>query len=360
MDFFPFWVWVGIGVALLALTFAPTLLQRRRSKRNLGNHFLGQGRHQPREALPDDLPRAIPMATYVEVKKEYARRHQLWHASKNQCQGRLSELDDLDFRLMDVDKLLEHATSEERGNVAAILGLDATATPASVIESLRKAGSNSVMSYMRGSPVAYEEVVKDVAVKLGAKGLGQTSIAAELEKQAIGAAMEKMLAKASPEERKAILAELAKGQGISSAGLMTATGGLVLAHLSGFGLYMAASSSLAAITGAIGLTLPFAAYTGLSSILAAATGPAGWALLALVAIFKFGGAEYKKTIPGVMAIATCRARLIACREDDMEKLRRQQAALEESGHRLSILASFVAGMERSGTGHSVPRSSVPW
>ena len=102
--------------------------------------------------------------------------------------------------------------------------------------------------------------------------------------------MEQMLAKASPADRGALLAELSKEQARSSTGL-TATGGLVMANLSRFGLYMADSSSLTAISGAVGLTLPFAVYPGRSSVLGFVTGPVGWAALALAAVFKFGGAE---------------------------------------------------------------------
>ena len=356
------WMGIAVGVVLLALAFAPSLssfLETQR-RRKLGNHFVGEGRHQLREEPPDGTPQAVPMATYAEVKREYERRHQHWQKSTNEVLTRLRLLDRLDYRQMDAVNVLAHATGEERGNLAVILGIGAGAGPTTLVEALRKAGSHGLMSVVRGGHVPYEEVVKDVARKLGGKGGAEATSAAELEKQAVGAAMEQMLAKASPEDRKAMLAELAKGQATSSTGLMTATGGLVLANLSGFGLYMAASSSLAAITGAVGLTLPFAVYTGLSSVLGVVTGPVGWAALALAAIFKFGGAEYKKTVPGVIAIASCRARLIASREDEMDKLRRQQAVLEGNGHRLSVLASFLAGMERAGTEHAVPRSNVPW
>lgn len=357
------WIWLGVSAALLALFFIFRLssLLKKRSQRKLGNHFVGEGRHQLREVPPDNTPRAVPMATYAEVKREYERRHQYWQKSTHQVSTRLRELDRLDYRQMDAVNVLEHATKEERGNLSVILGIDAGAAPTAIVEALRKAGSHGLMSVMRGGHVPYEEVVKDVAEELGAKGFDKTASAADLEKQAVGAAIDQMLAKASPEERKAMLAELAKNQPTSSAtGLITATGGLVLANLSGFGLYMAASSSLAAITGAVGLTLPFAVYTGLSSVLGVVTGPVGWAALALAALVKFGGAEYKKTVPGVIAIASCRARLMASREEEMDKLRKQQAVLEGNAHRLSVLASFLAGMERAGTEHAVPRSSVPW
>lgn len=353
---------LGIGIVLFDLVFIPRLMPflRQRRNKNLVNHYVGEGRHRLRETPPERAPQAVPMATYAEVKKEYERRHLLWQQSTNQLISQQRELDRLDYREMDVSILLAHATEEERGNLAVILGIGAGSGPTATADALRKAGSHGLMSVMRGKHVPYEEVVKDVARKLGAKAVSDTMLAAELEKHAVGAAMEQMLAKASPEERKAMLAELAKGQATSSTGLMTATGGLVLANLSGFGLYMAASSSLAAITGAVGLTLPFAVYTGLSSVLGVVTGPVGWAALALVAVFKFGGAEYKKTVPGVIAIASCRARLIASREVGMDKLRKQQAALEQTGQRLSILASFVTRMEQAGKERSVPRSSVPW
>lgn len=353
---------LGIGVVLFDLVFVSRMmpfLQRRR-KKNLVNHYVGEGRHRLREAPPERAPQTVPMATYAEVKNEYERRRQLWQQSTNQLLGRRRELDRLEYRQMDVGNLLAHATEEECGNLAAILRIGTVSGPTATADALRKAGSHGLMSAMRGKDVPYEEVVKDVARKLGAKSVSDTMLAAELEKHAVGAAMEQMLAKASPAERKAMMAELAKGQATSSAGLMTATGGLVLANLSGFGLYMAASSSLAAVTGAVGLTLPFAVYTGLSSVLGVVTGPVGWAALALVAVFKFGGAEYQKTVPGVIAIASCRARLIASRENEMDKLHKQEAILEQTGHRLSVLASFVARMEQAGKERSVPRSSVPW
>ena len=51
---------------------------------------------------------------------------------------------------------------------------------------------------------------------------------------------------------------------------------LTAANLSGFGVYVLATSTLGAITGAIGLTLPFAAYTGLSSVISTDLDPVGW------------------------------------------------------------------------------------
>ena len=356
----PLWVWIGIALVFLGIL---VLLQNRLEKRRnrlRGYSFTNDIRFRAIETRPENIQATVPMVSYVEVRGDYERRHQLWRVESEQVLERLNELERLDYRLMDAERLLHYISAGEIGNLAVILGIDACSKPATIVDALRKAGSNGVASFVRGQPVPYKEVVQDVALKLGAKRPMQSSTAAELERLAVGAAMEKILAKASPDERKAILAELTKSQATPSTGLVTATGGLLLANLSGFGLYIAASSSLAAITGAVGLTLPFAVYSGMSSVLAAVTGPAGWIALALVAVVKFGGAEYKKTVPGVIAIASSRARLIASREEEMAKLHKQRALLEERGLRLDVLEKFVEGMCRAGTDQGVPRASVPW
>jgi len=356
--FMPFWLWIIIGMAVVwAWVLIRGLLARRESNRRKFAHML---RHGVTDDRPINASTPVPMVSYAEVKAEFERRHKLWRETGEQVLNRLRALDSLNFSAMDVPELLRHAPAEERSNLAAIVGTAASSEPAAIAQALRKAGSNVVASILRRNYVPYEEVVRDVATKLGAKNLPKSGTASELERHAVGAAMEQMLEKATPDERRAILAELAKNQSTSSNGLMTATGGLVLANLSGFGLYLAASSSLAAITSAVGLTLPFAVYSGMSTVLATVTGPIGWAALALVAIVKFGGAEYKKTVPGVIAVASSRARLIANRDDEIFKLNKQRGLHDESGRRLAVLANFVSNMERNSTSQSVPKASVPW
>ena len=52
------------------------------------------------------------------------------------------------------------------------------------------------------------------------------------------------------------------GELITGAGVF---GALTAAQLSGFGVYLLASTALGAITSTLGLTLPFVAYTTMSS-----------------------------------------------------------------------------------------------
>lgn len=57
------------------------------------------------------------------------------------------------------------------------------------------------------------------------------------------------------------------------------------AQLSGFGVYLLASSTVGAITSFVGITLPFAFYTSMSSVISFAIGPAGF-LLAAIPLYK--------------------------------------------------------------------------
>ncbi|WP_294378655.1 hypothetical protein [uncultured Clostridium sp.] len=62
--------------------------------------------------------------------------------------------------------------------------------------------------------------------------------------------------------------------------------GILVVNASGFGAYMALTTIMHAIfTTTLGITLPFAAYTGATSALAFITGPAGW--LALIGVEAF-------------------------------------------------------------------------
>lgn len=352
------WRWVLVVLFLVAIVCG-AFYALSRMKQQGATEDQGFAATLPGSTSRKNETKPVPMASYEEVRQEYERRRSLWRIESDQVSRRQEELAALDYRLMNAEKLLRHSSPAERSNLAAILGLTSAAEPPELIGALRKAGSHTVTTMVRRRPVEYEEVVKDVAVKLGAKKPLPTGPAVELEGVAIKAAMDKMLEKASPQQRDALAAEMAKAQSTSSAGLIAATGGLVLANLSGFGLYVAASTSLAALTGAVGVTLPFAAYTGMSSILAAATGPVGWAALAAVAVYKFGGTKHKKTVPGVIAVASSRARLMAEREAEGAQLGRRRTALDLSDARLASLSKFIDEMKRAGAGQA-PRASVPW
>lgn len=87
----------------------------------------------------------------------------------------------------------------------------------------------------------------------------------------------------STEEQKKIQEELLKiseSSTINASQLkaLGAIGTLTAANLSGFGMYLMASTVVGGVSGALGITLPFVFYTGMSSFLSFITGPVGWTI----------------------------------------------------------------------------------
>ncbi|CAN5124591.1 hypothetical protein BH23BAC2_BH23BAC2_24060 [soil metagenome] len=85
----------------------------------------------------------------------------------------------------------------------------------------------------------------------------------------------------SPEEKEKFESEIqkyTKQNGISKdqAFSVGAISTLTIANLSGFGLYLMASTIVGGLTSILGITLPFVFYTSMSSVLSIITGPIGW------------------------------------------------------------------------------------
>lgn len=81
---------------------------------------------------------------------------------------------------------------------------------------------------------------------------------------------------------------------------------LTAAQVSGFGVYLLASSSLSFLSGAIGLSLPFVAYTTLSTAIGVIIGPVGWIGMGLFTIWKINEVNYNKIIPAVIYMSWLR------------------------------------------------------
>lgn len=344
--------WCLFAMALTVLALVAMLAWRRRT------------RHMPPATLDLELdtPEEPVEATIsvAELEQEYAQRSTALDQRLHQIDERTRQLQRRDHESLSLEALLGAAAAQERGNLAAILRLPQDASAASLAQELGKAGSHLVGTWLRaGRGVPYDEVVQDVAARLKVPKMPGGVTTWERERRILTATFDRMLAEASPEQREAILAELASQPKAGALGLGVGTAALVAANLSGFALYTAASSTLAAITGAVGVTLPFATYMGLSSVIATVTGPVGWAALAVWAVASLGGANYKKTVPAVILVGTVRSRLIAERDQELEALRCEQQALEKSWIPLKALRAFLDSLGPGAAGRRVPISDVP-
>lgn len=94
--------------------------------------------------------------------------------------------------------------------------------------------------------------------------------------------------KLTEEEKENIYKELEKA-GLDKSQIKSLSGitALGAAQLSGFGIYLLASSTLGAITSVLGITLPFAFYTGMSSVISFVIGPVGFLVMGVLVYRSF-------------------------------------------------------------------------
>lgn len=346
--------WLGaVAVALIAVLVAFASVRPTEHERPAG---VGLSFDPPEEE-------SGPMVAVADLELEYRQRSATLELRGSEIGAQRQLLEGREYELLELEPLLIAADPQERTDLAAIIKLSKESSAAALAEGLGKAGSHVVRDVVRAfvvdsRGVSYRKVLGDVAAKLKLPKLAEAATDWDLERQILTAVLEKMLAEMSPEQREAILAELGSKQG-RSVGVGAGTAALVVANLSGFALYTAASATVAAITGAIGLTLPFATYMGLSSVIATVTGPVGWAALGVWAIAVLGGANYKKTLPAVVLVGTVRTRLIAERDQELEALAGELEALEQRRRTLRTLRPFLDTLGPVPEGHLVRECDVP-
>lgn len=88
--------------------------------------------------------------------------------------------------------------------------------------------------------------------------------------------------------------------------LLLGGGAIALAKMSGFGVYLMASTVLGGLTNALGLTLPFAVYVGMSQAIALVLGPVGWAALAGGVVWTLNQPNWEKLTLGVIYVSLLR------------------------------------------------------
>lgn len=93
------------------------------------------------------------------------------------------------------------------------------------------------------------------------------------------------------DQREKVILEMQRNSDdLSLEGLLLTGGAMTAAKISGFGVYLMASTVLGGLTSVLGITLPFAVYMGMSQMIALAIGPVGWLAL-------FGGLAFTLNQP---------------------------------------------------------------
>lgn len=98
-------------------------------------------------------------------------------------------------------------------------------------------------------------------------------------------------------------------KGTSWTGAATTIAMLGAAQASGIGVYMASTTALGFLTHAVGVSLPFAFYTGMTSTIAFIIGPVGWMSAGLWGAWLITEPKWKKMIPALIYIIATNSRM---------------------------------------------------
>ncbi len=208
-------------------------------------------------------------------------------------------------------KLLNMATKEDLEALAQILTADKI-TAASITEAFSYQ-SQSVFGYAFCRTPGYKEIVWQVLqqMKIPYKAYETTQ---ELEIKLAQKVMETVWEKMTPEQRQEMEEQLKKtaqqyDKGSDLAKNASIFAALGAAQLSGFSVYLLASTALGFLTHAVSITLPFVVYSTMSSAIAIIIGPVGWIGAGIYALWALTGPNYKKLIPAILFVLALRQRI---------------------------------------------------
>jgi hypothetical protein len=165
-----------------------------------------------------------------------------------------------------------------------------------------------------GSALSYEFLVREVCNKLNIQGANVEPIRVQ-EVYLIEDLYVKAAAQMNPRQRHAFLTTQVRLDDFASVFPQTRVGGpattlaaLAVAQGSGFGIYLGATTALGFLSHAVGVTLPFAIYTGMTSTVAFLIGPFGFLGVGTWLGFRILGPEWPRILRGVLHLIAMRAK----------------------------------------------------
>jgi uncharacterized protein YaaW (UPF0174 family) len=209
-------------------------------------------------------------------------------------------------------EIVSSTTEEQRKNLAEMTNSGFGSSPEILCNHIR---------YLRGGSIgqlfcttSWKQIVTDVADQVGISWSdilnGRTwhdLSTQEIEDAVVVKQFQNMLEQLTPEQRQQILMDLRReSDDPHFEGFLLGGGAMLAAKMSGFGVYLLASTVLGSLTGALGITLPFAVYMGVSQTLAFILGPAGWVALAGGALFSLNQPNWNRLGFSVLYISTLR------------------------------------------------------
>lgn len=223
----------------------------------------------------------------------------------------------------DLRSFLQTCTTNELTGLAAILGTKEQSVD-TIIDGFWWNCQNTAYYYLGYRP-SYLEILQTIAA-LFQISYTPEEVPTQLEITIARATLQLIWEQMTPAQRQAMEEQLrVTAQAFDKTGSVVKGGSLFLtltaAQLSGFGVYLLASTTIGAITGTLGLTLPFAVYTSMSSVIATIIGPVGWIGAGLFTLWTLNGANYTRLVPAVMYVCMLRARRTLGDDDEIAMMR---------------------------------------
>jgi uncharacterized protein YaaW (UPF0174 family) len=208
--------------------------------------------------------------------------------------------------------IVSSATEEQRQNLAEMINSGFGSSPETLCNHIRYLRGGSVGQIFHTS--SWKQVVTDVADQIGINWpdtlngrIWDDLSAQEIENAVVVRQFQNMLEQVSPEQRQQILLDLRReSDDPHFAGLLLGGGAMLAAKMSGFGVYLLASTVLGSLTGALGITLPFVVYMGVSQTLAFILGPVGWVAFAGGCLVALNQPNWNRLGLAVLYISTLR------------------------------------------------------
>ncbi len=208
--------------------------------------------------------------------------------------------------------IVQAATDEQRYELGTLIGSGFGSQPDTLCDHIKYLRTGTIGQLFWQS--SWKQVVTDVADYVGIDWLALLAErqwyelpTQEIEAAAVAKLFHTMFEQLSPEQQQKVIMEMQReSDDPRLEALLLGGGAIAAAEMSGFGVYLMASTVLGGLTNALGLTLPFAVYMGMSQAIALVVGPVGWAALAGGVVWTLNQPNWERLALGVVFVSLLR------------------------------------------------------
>lgn len=208
--------------------------------------------------------------------------------------------------------IVQAATDEQRHELGELIGSGFGSQPDTLCDHIKYLRAGTIGQLFWQS--SWKQVVTDIADYVGidwlallAKRQWDELPTQEIEAAVVSRLFHAMFDQLSPDQQQKVVMEMQReSDDPRLEALLLSSGAIAAADMSGFGVYLMASTVLGGLTNALGLTLPFAVYMGMNQAIALMLGPVGWAAWAGGIVWTLNQPNWERLTLGVVYVSLLR------------------------------------------------------